>query len=244
MFKKLNIEYLRWTIRALKYRFKVEKHEIHFMLQNLKEGQSTIDIGAHKGAYTYWMSKYVGKMGHVFAFEPQPILYKNLKSLIKISNITNVDLKMLALSSSKGDAAMVIPGKETSPSATIVGNKLEGSGKKILVKKSTLDDLFFNQNKIPIDFIKCDAEGHELEVLLGGEKLLQKDKPIITLECEARHCGEEKVKAVFSFLNKLNYNGFFFDGTSISSLDNFDIYEHQLKADKKIYVNNFFFIPR
>ena len=85
MFKKLNIEYLRWTIRALKYRFKVEKHEIHFMLQNLKEGKSTIDIGAHKGAYTYWMSKYVGEMGQVFAFEPQPLLYKKLKNLINLT---------------------------------------------------------------------------------------------------------------------------------------------------------------
>ena len=85
--KILNKEFLRWVFRAWKYRLKVEKHEIHFMLQNLKAGQSTIDIGAHKGAYTYWMSKYVGEMGQVFAFEPQPLLYKKLKNLIKISRI-------------------------------------------------------------------------------------------------------------------------------------------------------------
>ena len=97
MVNKLNIDILRWVSRAWRYRLKVEKQEINFMLSHLKPGQTAIDIGAHKGAYTYWMSKYVGKDGKVFAFEPQPKLYNQLNKLLEHSNNYNVNLELLAL---------------------------------------------------------------------------------------------------------------------------------------------------
>ena len=244
MVNKLNIDILRWLFRAWRYRLKVEKQEINFMLSHLKPGKTAIDIGAHKGAYTYWMSKYVGKYGKVFAFEPQPELYNQLNKLLKYSNSNNVNLELIALSSSKGEATMVIPGKNTSPSASINNNKRESLAANISVKKTTLDDYFCSQNQIPVNFIKCDVEGHELDVLIGGQKLLHKFQPIIALESEARHCGSDNVMAVFDLLHKLNYNGYFFNGALMSSLDNYDIYEYQLNPKKIIYVNNFFFIPK
>jgi len=64
------------------------------------------------------------------------------------------------------------------------------------------------------------------------------------LESEARHCGAENVLAVFDLLKKNSYNGFFFNGESMSSLDNYDIYEYQLSPNKKMYANNFFFLPK
>ena len=243
-FNKMNLETLRWITRAWRYRLKVEKQEISFMLDNLKPGQTAIDIGAHKGAYTYWMSKSVGENGKVYSFEPQPKLYKNLKTLMRHSKKRNINLEPLALSSSKGEATMVIPGKDTSPSASIINSNQTKGGYKITVQKTTLDDYFYSQNKIPINFIKCDAEGHELDVLEGGQKLLDTSRPIIALECEARHCGENNVKKVFELLQQLNYNGYFFNGFSMSTLNNFDIHKHQLDANKKIYINNFFFIPK
>ena len=91
-----------------------------------------------------------------------------------------------------------------------------------------MDDYFYKKNQIPVNFIKCDVEGHELEVLKGGEQLLRKFHPIISLESEARHCGIDNVMSVFNFLNKLDYKGFFVDGGSMLSLDNFNIEKHQL----------------
>jgi len=240
----LNIEILRWVLRAWRYRLKVEKQEIKFMLSHLKAGQTVIDIGAHKGAYTYWMSKYVGKYGKVFSFEPQQELYNQLNKLLKHSKSNNVNLELLALSSSKGEATMVVPGKKTSPSASIHNYKHESLGAKITVEKTTLDDYFCSHHQTPVNFIKCDVEGHELDVLTGGQNLLHKCQPIIALESEARHCGEDNVMAVFDLLHNLNYDGYFFNGALMSSLDNFDIYEYQLNPKNKIYVNNFFFMPK
>ena len=73
---------------------------------------------------------------------------------------------------------------------------------------------------------------------------MRKFKPIISLESEARHCGEDNVLNVFKFLDDLGYAGCFFNGESMLSLDFFDIQRYQLNSDKKNYVNNFFFIPK
>jgi len=42
------------------------------MLNNLKEGEVVIDVGAHKGGYLYWMSKKVGSKGKVMPLNPRP----------------------------------------------------------------------------------------------------------------------------------------------------------------------------
>ena len=241
---KLNLNVIRWIFRAWRYRLVVEKYEIQFMLNHLKLGYTAVDIGAHKGAYTYWMSKYVGKEGRVFSFEPQPVLYNQLVSLIKHSNNKNINLEASALSSAKGKDTMKIPGGGTSPSASLINKKSQNISETILIKKTTLDDYFYKKNQIPVNFIKCDVEGHELEVLKGGEQLLRKFHPIISLESEARHRGIDNVISVFDFLNKLDYKGFFVDGGSMLSLDNFNIEKHQLNNNEKKYINNFFFIPK
>ena len=188
MFNRINKDYLRWILRAWRYRLIVEKQEINFMLTHLKPGQTAIDIGAHKGAYTYWMSRYTGADGNVFAFEPQPSLYNQLNKILDNSKINNVHVELLALSSIKGENTLLMPGKKTSPSASIHDKKLDdGISKKITVKTTTLDDYFCGRNQIPVHFIKCDVEGHELEVLMSGQKLIKKFQPIIILELSLIH---------------------------------------------------------
>jgi|TARA_B100001971_G_scaffold141459_1_gene130667 predicted methyltransferase len=128
----LKKDYLRWILRAWRYRLVVERQEINFMLKYLKPGQTAVDIGAHKGAYTYWMSKYTGTNGNVFAFEPQPRLYNQLNKILDNSKINNVHVELLALSANKGENTLLMPGKKSSPSASIHNKKLyDGLSTKI-----------------------------------------------------------------------------------------------------------------
>ena len=91
----LFLEKYKWVTRAWRYRLKVEKHEINFLIKHLKPGQIAVDIGSHKGAYTYWMSKYVGKYGRVYSFEPQLKLYNKLKKLIQFDINISSNLKKI-----------------------------------------------------------------------------------------------------------------------------------------------------
>jgi hypothetical protein len=51
----------------------------------------------------------------------------------------------------------------------------------ITIHVEPLDTIFYDNN-IPVDFIKIDTEGWEYFILQGGEKTIQKYKPMIQLE--------------------------------------------------------------
>ena len=71
---------LRW--RAWRYRLRLDAEEIALVRATLQPGDVAVDIGAHKGAYTYWMAKGVGGSGRVFSFEPQPVLCRALQGVV------------------------------------------------------------------------------------------------------------------------------------------------------------------
>ena len=76
------------------------------------------------------------------------------------------------------------------------------------------------------------------------KKFLSHFRPIISIESEAKHCGENKVIKVLNFLTSLDYDGYFHNGQSMLSIEDFSVFDYQLNPDKKIYVNNFIFIPK
>lgn len=238
-----NKEYMRWVVRAWRYRLRTEKQEIYFLLHHLKPGQTVLDIGAHKGAYTYWMSNRVGELGRVIAFEPQPRLNAYLSLIAKKAPINNIHVESLALSSKEGNATMGVPQDNPSPSASLI-RTIGHSDSEIIVNTTTLDEYIFSSNLSAVDLIKCDVEGHELDVFKSGYETLTQYKPVVMLECEARHNGAENVYAVFKYFRNLNYDGCFFDGKSFSSLDEFDLETYQTGPNRNIYVNNFFFTPK
>ena len=237
------LDRLRWISRAWRYRLLIERNEIEFLINNLKPGQVAVDIGAHKGAYTYWMSKCVGKNGKVYSFEPQPILYKKMRDLFESSTIGNVNLYPIAFSSFIGKADLIIPSGKSSPSASI--DRVRESRSTIIeINTTTLDEFFCNKNNISVDYIKCDAEGHELDIFENAKQLFSCSRPIISVESEARHCGEKKVLDLFSFFEDKGYKGYFFNEDKIDSIKNFSINYYQLNPSKKIYINNFIFLRK
>ncbi len=89
-------------------------------------------------------------------------------------------------------------------------NKLfDPTGKeKISVEVTALDSFLKDKNVSRLSFIKCDVEGHELEVFKGGSETLKKYKPTLLFEC---HHEEVLQGDVFRFLENMGYKGFFFN---------------------------------
>lgn len=227
--------HLRLLYRAWRYRLRIDPGEIHHLLATLRPGQRALDIGAHKGAYSYWMSKAVGSEGEVFAFEPQPELAAYLAGLA----LPNLTVENLALSSAAGEGMLNIPGSGPSPGATLETRR-GASGRQMAVRRTTLDSYFAARSGPPVSLIKCDVEGHELAVLQGGAELLARDRPALILECEARHHAGDSIADVFAWLDRLGYRGSFFLRGSRLPLEQFDAVKHQ-RPGHKPYVNNFIF---
>ena len=85
-----NFNYL---YRAYRYRLRVDPAELRFVGQSLRPGQVAVDIGCHKGAYTYWMRRRVGPSGAVYAFEPQPQQVAYLRAAFSAMRYDNVETR-------------------------------------------------------------------------------------------------------------------------------------------------------
>jgi FkbM family methyltransferase len=100
---------LRYLYRAYRYRYRVDAAELRFLRANLRPGQVAVDIGCHKGAYTYWMRRRVGASGQVFAFEPQPRQVAYLRTVFASLPFENVVLVPMGVSDRVGKALLHIP---------------------------------------------------------------------------------------------------------------------------------------
>ncbi|HMC09783.1 MAG TPA: FkbM family methyltransferase, partial [Pirellulaceae bacterium] len=104
---------LKYVYRAYRYRFRVDPAEIRFVRQSLRPGQVAVDIGCHKGAYTYWMRRRVGPSGAVYAFEPQPRQVAYLRDAFSTMGYDNVELVPMAVSDKSGQMLLYMPATST-----------------------------------------------------------------------------------------------------------------------------------
>lgn len=191
---------LRLLHRAWRLRLKHDRAEVAFLFQNVAPGEVVLDIGANKAGYTYWLHKAVGKEGHVVAFEPQPDLAQfivDMKSNLRMENVTVVNS---GLSSRAGECKLFHPAAHPLGGATFEHYSTAGTFTTVTVR--TLDEYFSSSPKRPVSFIKCDVEGHELDVFKGAEELLRTDRPTLLFECST-----PRTEAVFSYLTSLGYEG-------------------------------------
>jgi len=240
------LEQLKLLFRARKYRYRNDRGEIAYLLSKLKKGDTALDIGAHKGAYLYYMQQQVGPSGKVFAFEPQSILYKYLLKIKKAFAWNHVKIEHLALSDVAGNLLLYVPAhknkqNKTSPGASLLKHT-DGTHSIATerVEVVRLDDYCQAKNIMPA-FLKVDVEGNELALFKGAEQLIRSVRPIILVEIEARHIGKEKVLETFSFFKELAYKGFFMDRTTLRPLSEFSFDKHQNLSKKEDYCNNFIF---
>lgn len=238
----------RFLYRAFKARYRNERMEIRTILSTLKRGDFAADVGAHKGAYLYWLRRAVGADGKVFAYEPQPGLARYLQSICDVMQWQNVFVRECALSESPGTATLNVPGSSHSPSATLEKPLVRTSpGHSRVCALDTLDHQLQGDDRLA--FLKVDVEGHELHVLRGGVETLSRHRPLVLFECEERHLTSHSVQDVFQFLEGLGYTGSFIWQGRLRPLSDFDLQIHQRRNSERFwdapgYCNNFLFRPR
>lgn len=171
------------------------------MLLNL-HGATAIDIGANKGIYCFWMLRAVGSRGRVIAFEPQPEMHNRIERLRTRFGWDNLRVIQSGLSSTRGLAALARQSVGDG-SASIEPSRRNESAETIDIEISKLD-AFADEIGPALKFIKCDVEGHELEVFLGGEEIIRRYRPVVQFESTVT---DTRTEAIFEFFRRLGYSG-------------------------------------
>jgi FkbM family methyltransferase len=192
-------------------------------------GDSVADIGANVGVYTKELSSLVGPTGHVYSFEPVLDSFEILQAVITKGNLSNVLSFQAALGSQPGEHEMVIPdlgGFTGYYWAHFAGTG--DSGRREKVTALTLDGLWKAKKIQRLDFIKCDVEGAELEVIKGALRIIASQLPGWLLEV-SRETSDE----VFRMLKNFGYRAFVYEGRLVE-VDGY--------RDKEF--SNYFFLHR
>ena len=158
--------------------------EVILIKQLVKDNENIIEIGSNIGTHTIPLAKHLINGGLIYAIEPQSQNYKLLSVNIKDNKLKNVKILKLAISSEKGEAYINIFNeklKNNYGNSRIFKKSFQNS-ESVIVK--TLDQLFYDDNteKKPIKCIKCDAQGQELNIILGAKKIIDTYKPFLYLE--------------------------------------------------------------
>jgi len=136
-----------------------------------------IDCGANKGQWTMqlvstFLTMKSKKYLNIYCFEPSSYTFSQLLETLKHVQVEQIQLTKIqkALSNQQGniDLKIVHDGAGTNSLVAVpeTYNKIEA------VEVTTIDAFLKQQNLPYIDFLKIDAEGHDFDVILGAEKLL------------------------------------------------------------------------
>ncbi len=185
--------------------------------KTVKEGDVVVDIGAHVGYYTLLAAKLVGGRGKVFDFEPGPDNYALLTANIKVNGYDNVVAVRKAVSDKSGITKLFL---STTSSGEHTICPLESNSNYIMVETTALDE-FFRDKTAPIDVIKIDAEGAEMTILLGMDRIIRENE---NLKMFIEFFPSHLVASGFSpkqFLDKLIEHDFKFHtiGKSVKYVD-------------------------
>jgi FkbM family methyltransferase len=150
---------------------------------------NVIDIGANIGYYTILASRLAGPEQRVFSFEPQANIVSKLRRNIEVNALRNVEVFPYALSDKDGTVNFNVPPEGAEAYGSMHANGRFEVARTVEVEMHRLDDVLDKLGNPKIGLVKIDAEGAELLILRGAQKLLSSpDKPDLIFEANETNC--------------------------------------------------------
>ncbi|HYH39848.1 MAG TPA: FkbM family methyltransferase [Azospirillum sp.] len=162
-----------------------EQAELEFLRGRVPSGGTVVDVGANIGNHAVYFGRFL-RPSRLIPVEPNPQAVRRLTENLALNGIVP-DARGLgkAVGATAGSLGLTLP-----KGADLVLERLQGTGD---IPVLPLDDLIDG----PVDFLKIDVEGMEMEVLAGARRILSEQRPLIFIEVEGSRteafrawCGE------------------------------------------------------
>jgi len=189
----------------------------HYFVKNLiRKGDIIIDIGANLGYYTVIFAGLTGEKGKVFAVEPVSLFLKHLEKNTRKYH----QVEVLPFALGKEDGAVVKMGIPRP-------DRYLAHGRTHVIDESKEEDCLYTSEATMrnpaslfgelsrLDYIKCDIEGFEVDVIPAFSQLIAKFHPVIQIET-----GEESRSLIFNLLMKEGYKCFYVNRKELIRVSN------------------------
>lgn len=159
----------------------------------LRPGSMVVDVGANIGNHTVYFAGVLGCS--VIAIEPNAEACEFLSNNVRANGVSDsviIHKTVIGRDSGKASICSKVDGNlgATRYAATETGGS----------DLTSLDHLLSASTVSPA-LVKIDVEGMELDVLMGAERLIEQDSPILVIECQ----GADDYQKVSDFLSQHGY---------------------------------------
>ncbi len=186
------------------------------LLSLVRPGMTVVDAGANLGYYSVLLSQSLQPSGQVYAFEPEPRNHLTATANVLLARklcpqAAPAEVFAAALTDQVGSARLNLFGGNLGMHSLVYGNG--GAVGSSTVPTTTLDALRWAGESGPglrrrIDIIKADVQGSELALLRGAERTVERDRPVLCLECEPYLTGAAACSALVEWLQAHRYPWF------------------------------------
>jgi len=226
--------------------FDEEIHEIEVLDSMIKHSGNFFDIGSYNGLFSVVFAKKYPDLT-IYSFEPNPANFSRTNINISLNKLNNIYTYNMGISNKTGLLDFYIPSDMSMTTVSSFNSSFFNNhsntpsiNKKI---KVTPIDTFCNEANITPEMIKIDVEGHELEVLVGVQHILEKTKPIVLCEIFTKEFDDiehfkthlPNVYFINELFRKFEYNIFILAGTELERVDSLNTNNNG---------RNFLFIPK
>ena len=188
---KIKIRTNSTDIMAFTHVWLIEEYS-HFGF-DLCESDKIIDIGAHIGLFTLFVSQFC-KNGKIYCFEPVKENYELLLFNVTLNNLSNVYTFNVAVAD-KTSTVKIFLNKDESGHSMFAQNF-----NSIEVQSTTLKNIIDENNIVNCDFIKMDCEGAEYDIIRSlPEEYFTKIKKMII----EYHMIDKKPELLNELISKL-----------------------------------------
>jgi FkbM family methyltransferase len=153
--------------------------ELDVLDRLLRPNDVFIDVGASSGVYTLKASTIVGPGGLVVSVEPNPEMLAILHTSVQRNRLPNVRARGLAASERCGPAELFC--NYGRPNSFGLRRRSDDPS-SFNVLSVPLDRLLEWEGVTRVDFLKVDAEGAEVDVLIGAREVIARHSPAILAE--------------------------------------------------------------
>jgi FkbM family methyltransferase len=153
----------------------------------IKQDDVVIDVGCCEGSFA---AKAAEMGGRVVVVEPSKVMLGVIEKLFMLRGLGQPIYAPMALGAS-GETLIDFTDNITNPGASRIGQSADAEADKTAntypVRLTTLDAMVDELKLTRLDFIKCDAEGYDLDVLRGAMKTVARFRPKLALCTYHKH---------------------------------------------------------
>lgn len=204
--------YMTYNAHLFKAVFRQHHEELQSLLAPYIKPDAVIaDVGAHAGQFTKLFAR-MAPHGRIYAFEPGAYALSILRKVVRLKKLKNVMIVPHGLGDTAGDATLHLPIKKSGSlgfgTASLSNPKAGAATHADKVSITTLDAFVEEQKISKLDFIKCDIEGWEFNMLKGAKRTLETLSPVLMLELnqDALKKAGSSQQEIENFLGVLGYS--------------------------------------